>query len=269
MNTSNRVLPVVMTIAGSDSSGGAGIQADLKTFSAFGVYGTSAITCVTAQNPTRMDSIFEVSADMITKQIHLICEAYPVAAAKTGMLYTADIIRAVTAADISQGIPILVVDPVMNAASGEKLIQGQALDVMISELLPQARVITPNLREAEALVGHEIKSVEDIRRAAHEIGDKFDVACIVKGRGLGGDSVVDILYDEGEETIFKGPRIEVKLNHGAGSAFSSALTACLAKGMLMSEAVERSKRYVSEGLQNALRLGDHYPLNFFHEYNTL
>jgi len=182
MNQSNRVLPVVMTIAGSDSSGGAGVQADLKTFSAFEVYGTSAITCITAQNPSRVEEIAAVSADMVSKQIQLICEAFPLRAAKTGMLFSSDIVKAVATADVNQGIPILVVDPVMIAASGARLLQGDAIDAICSELLPQARVITPNLHEAEILAGHSISSVEDLRKVAQEIGEKYDVACVAKGR---------------------------------------------------------------------------------------
>jgi len=264
MQNKSNSRPVVLTIAGSDSSGGAGIQADLKTFSALDVFGTSAITCITAQNPSRVDGIMAVPVEMISKQIQLVCEAFPIAAAKTGMLYSSDIIRSVAAADISQGIPILVVDPVMVAASGARLLQGDAIDAICNDLLPQARVITPNLHEAEILVGHSISSVDELRKAAREIGDRYDVGCVAKGGNLGGDQVYDVLYDEGEETIFKGPRIVAAQSHGAGCAFSAALTAFLAKGMLMTDATERAKKYVSDALEHALIIGDHRPLNFFH-----
>ncbi len=253
-----------MTIAGSDSSGGAGIQADLKTFSALDVYGTSAITCITAQNPLKVDGILTVSADMVTRQIKMICDAFPVSAAKTGMLYSGEIIRAVAAADVSQGIPILVVDPVMVAASGARLLQGDGIAALCEALLPQARVITPNLHEAEILVGYSISNVDELRKAAREIGQKYDVACVAKGGSLGGDEVVDILYDEGEEFIFTGPRIEVRQSHGAGCAFSAALTAYLGMGHLMAEATEKAKQFVSDALEQALTIGDHRPLNFFH-----
>lgn len=261
-NSSSR--PVVMTIAGSDSSGGAGIQADLKTFSALNVFGTSAITCITAQNPSRVDGITAIPPDMVTKQIQMICEAFPISAAKTGMLYSAEIIRAVAAADVSQGLPILVVDPVMVAASGARLLQADAIAAICEDLLPQARVITPNLHEAEILVGHSISSVDELRQAARFIGDKYDVACVAKGGNLGGTEVVDVLYDEGEEYIFKGPRIRVIQSHGAGCAFSAALTAYLAQGLLITEATEKAKKYVSDALAGAVAVGDHYPLNFFH-----
>jgi len=268
MEKHTRAQPVVMTIAGSDSGGGAGIQADLKTFSALKVFGTSAITCITAQNPARVDGIAAIAPDMVTRQIQSICEAFPVSAAKTGMLYSADIIHAVAEADISQGIPILVVDPVMVAASGARLLQADAIDALCNHLLPQARVITPNLHEAEILIGHSISSVDELRKAAAEIGGRFDVACIAKGGNLGGAEVVDVLYDEGEETILKGPRIPARESHGAGCAFSAALTAHLAKGMLLTDAAERAKRYVSDTLQYCLHQGDHYPLNFFHEFDS-
>jgi len=260
----NKTLPVVMSIAGSDSSGGAGIQADLNTFAAHHVMGATAVTCVTSQNPSRVDGIMAMTPDLVTRQIQSICEAFPVAAAKTGMLYSADIIRAVAAADISQGIPILVVDPVMVAASGARLLQADAIAALCEELLPQARVITPNLHEAEILIGHSISSVDELRKAAREIGHKFDVACVAKGGNLGGDEVVDVLFDEGEEHVFRSPRIPAAQSHGAGCAFSAALTANLAKGMLIRDATERAKHYVGHALEFALRIGDVRPLNFFH-----
>lgn len=259
----HRSMPVVMTVAGSDSGGGAGVQADLKTFSALGVYGTSAMTCLTAQNPSRVAGIFAVPTEFVTQQIVTICEGFPVQAAKTGMLYSAEIIRAVAQADISQGIPILVVDPVMVAASGARLLQADAIEAMRNDLLPQARVLTPNLHEAEILCGHSISNVEELRSAAREIGDAFDVACVAKGGNLGGDEVYDILYDEGEETVFTGPRIHVRQSHGAGCSFSAALTAFLAKGYWMNDAVEQAKRYVSNALEHAMAAGDHHPLHFF------
>ncbi|HMO50715.1 MAG TPA: bifunctional hydroxymethylpyrimidine kinase/phosphomethylpyrimidine kinase [Kiritimatiellia bacterium] len=259
-----KTLPVVLTIAGSDSSGGAGIQADLKTFSALNVYGASALTCITAQNPGRVSGIAAVAADMVSKQIQAVCDAFPVAAAKTGMLYSADIIRAVAEADVRQGIPILVVDPVMVAVSGARLLQADAVSALCDDLLPQARVITPNLHEAEILIGHSISNVDELRRAAHEIGDKFDVACVAKGGNLGGDDVVDVLYDEGDEFLFKGPRIHAAQSHGAGCSFSAALTAYLGKGLMIQEATERAKQFVSDALQYGLQIGEHRPLNFFH-----
>jgi hydroxymethylpyrimidine kinase/phosphomethylpyrimidine kinase len=256
-------LPVALTIAGSDSGGGAGIQADLKTFAALGVFGTSAITCITAQNPREVTGIYAVEADMVARQIRAVCEGFPVAAAKTGMLYSASIIRAVAAADVRQGIPVLVVDPVMVATSGARLLQPEAVDVLCSELLPQARVITPNLHEAEILCGHAIASVDALRGAAAEIGDRFDVACVVKGGHLPGEEVVDVLYDEGEEFVFTAPRVDAVESHGSGCAFSAAITACMARGMLLSDAVDRAKEFVRQALAHAQEAGRHHPLNLF------
>jgi len=255
-------VPVVLTVAGSDSGGGAGIQADLKTFSALGVFGTSAITCITAQNPDEVTAVQAVEPDLVRQQIRSVCDSFPVRAAKTGMLYSAAIIEQVAAADVRQGIEILVVDPVMVSASGARLLQADAVDVLCEVLLPEARVVTPNLHEAEILCGHAISSVEELAAAAREIGTRFDVACVAKGGQLGGQEVVDVLYDEGEEHVFTASRIDAEETHGAGCAFSSALTAYLAKRRLMPDAVAKAKEYVHAALETAPKVGRHYPLNF-------
>jgi len=253
---------VVLTIAGSDSGGGAGIQADLKTFSALGVFGATALTCITAQNPRGVYGISSMGSEMVAQQIKAVCDAFPVAVAKTGMLYSAEIIHAVATADVRQGIPILVVDPVMVSASGARLLQDDAVDVLCDELLPQARLLTPNLYEAELLCGHPIASLDELKAAAYEIGARFDTACVIKGGHLEGPEVVDFLYDEGEEYLFSSPRIKVIENHGAGCAFSAAIVAFLARGELLNEAVGKAKVFVSEALQHAHRVGNHGPLNF-------
>ncbi len=255
-------MPVVLTIAGSDSGGGAGIQADLKTFAALDTFGTSAITCVTAQNPDSVTGIQALDPDMVLKQIKAVCDGFPVSVAKTGMLYSADIVRVVAAEDIREGIPILVVDPVMVAASGARLLQADAVDAVKNDLLPQARVVTANLHEEEILCGHSISSIDELREAAREIGDHFDVACVAKGGHLGGEEVFDVLYDEGEEYVFAAPRIEAAQTHGAGCAFSAALTAYLARKELMSDAVQLAKNYVHQALSQAASVGRHHPLNF-------
>lgn len=259
-------MPVVLTIAGSDSGGGAGIQADLKTFSALGVFGTSAITCVTAQNPEEVAAVAPIDPDIVMRQIKAVSDSFPLRAAKTGMLYSSEIIRIVAMEDIREGIPILVVDPVMVAASGARLLQADAIDAFRNELLPKARVITPNLHEAEILCGHSISSVEELRSAAREIGDHYDVACVAKGGHLSGDEVVDVLYDEGEEHIFQGQRVYAEETHGAGCAFSAALTAYLAKGDIMAESVQKARDFVTRALANALRVGRHRPLNLMSQY---
>lgn len=264
MKTDNspRALPVALTIAGSDSSGGAGIQADLKTFQAIGVFGASALTCITAQNPSAVTGVWAVEPDAVAQQIKAVCDGFPVAAAKTGMLYSAEIIRAVAAADVRQGIPVLVVDPVMVAASGARLLKEDAVDALCEELLPQARVVTPNLHEAEILCGHPIASVEELRATAREIGDRFDVACLIKGGHLVGEEVVDVLYDEGEEFVYTSPRVDAPESHGAGCAFSAAITAWLARGELLSEAAARAKEFVRQALAQRVGAGRHFPLNF-------
>jgi len=254
--------PVVLSIAGSDSGGGAGIQADLKTYSALGVFGTTAITCVTAQNPEGVYGIQALDNDLVLKQIKAVCDSFPVTVAKTGMLYSAEIVRVVAAEDIREGIPILVVDPVMVAASGARLLKADAIQAIKEALLPQARVVTPNLHEAEILCGHSIANIDELRQAAREIGDHFDVACVAKGGHLGGDEVIDVLYDEGEEHVFASPRIKAAETHGAGCAFSAALTAYLARRELMHDAVRLAKAYVFQALNQSVAVGRHHPLNF-------
>ena len=181
----------VLTIAGSDSGGGAGIQADLLTFAALGVFGTSALTCVTAQNPRGVTGVAALDPDLVARQIAAVCDAFPVEAAKTGMLYSAPIIHAVAAA--ASRIPILVVDPVMVAASGAQLLEPEAVDTLCGELIPQARVITPNLDEAKILCGHPIASVGQMREAARELSERFEVGVVIKGGHLPGDTITDVL----------------------------------------------------------------------------
>lgn len=253
--------PAVLTIAGSDSGGGAGIQADLAAFAAFGVFGTTALTCITAQTPESVSGVWPLSAEAVAAQVHAVCEGFPIAAAKTGMLYSAEIIRKVSEEDTREGIPILVVDPVMVAASGAKLLRDDAIQALCDCLISEARVITPNVPEAELLWGQPIKTVEDLREAARDLGDRFDTGCVVKGAHLPGEEVVDVLYDEGEEFVFTARRVEATQTHGAGCAFSAAITACLAKGMLLSEAIARAKEYVRQALMHRIQVGRHTPLN--------
>ena len=252
----------VLTIAGSDSGGGAGIQADLKTFSSLGLFGTSVVTCLTAQNPNAVTGILPVDASFVAKQIEAVCDSFPVFAMKTGMLYSPEIVQVVADEDIHEGIAVLVVDPVMVSASGASLQMDDTMKAICDELLPLARVVTPNIPEAERLWGHAISSLEDARRAACDIGDRFDVACVVKGGHLPGDEVVDILYDEGEEYIYTSRRIPAKQTHGTGCAFSAAMTAFLAQRRLLCDAVEMAKEYVVLALEQATPVGSHYPLNF-------
>ena len=252
---------VALTIAGSDSGGGAGIQADLQTFAALDVFGTSALSCATAQNPSGVYGIEEFPPEFVVRQIKAVCDAFPVGAAKTGMLYSAGIIRSVAGEDVREGIPILVVDPVMVATSGARLLKADAEEALCNELLPQARVVTPNLHEAEILAGHAISSGDDMMAAAREIGRRYDVACVVKGGHLPGGEVVDALFDEGEERMFVAARVEGVETHGSGCAFSAALTALLARGLLLDESVRLAKDFVHAALEKAVTVGRHQALN--------
>ncbi|MDP2991569.1 MAG: bifunctional hydroxymethylpyrimidine kinase/phosphomethylpyrimidine kinase, partial [Kiritimatiellota bacterium] len=184
MNNYSKKLPVAMTIAGSDSGGGAGIQADLKAFAALGAFGTSAITCLTAQNPSEVRGILAITPAMVTLQVETICAFFNVAAAKTGMLYSAAIIEAVAKTIKRRRIPWFVVDPVMIATSGTRILRLDAKRALCNLLLPLADVITPNLPEAEALCGHTIGNLRDMESAAREIGTRYRTACVVKGSHL-------------------------------------------------------------------------------------
>lgn len=256
-------IPIALTIAGSDSGGGAGIQADIKTFSALDVFGTSAVTCLTAQNPDEVRSIFPIDPDMVVQQIRAVCDSFPVKVAKTGMLYSAEIIQAVALENIREGIAVLVVDPVMVTDSGARLLQSDAIDALGSELLPKARVVTPNLHEAEILCGRAISSRDDLQAAAKKISETFDLACVAKGGHLPGEEVVDVLVDGVEEHVYTGPRVAASQTHGAGCAFSAALAAYLARGELMYDAVAAAKTYVQHALESAREAGSHRPLHFF------
>ena len=244
MNNYSKKLPVVMTIAGSDSGGGAGIQADLKAFTALGTFGTSAITCLTAQNPSEVRGILAVTPAMVTLQMETICAFFRVAAAKTGMLYSAAIIETLARTLKRRRIPWLVVDPVMIATSGARLLRRDAVSALCNLLLPLADVITPNLPEAEVLCGHAIGALTDMKSAAREIGTRYHAACVVKGGHLPGNKVVDVLFAAGRIYRFRSVRLRRIATHGTGCMFSAALTALLARGVDLPEAVRGAQHYV-------------------------
>ncbi len=258
----NNTRPAVLTIAGSDSGGGAGLQADLKVFHASGCFGTTAVTCVTAQNPDEVRCVEALSADTVAAQVRTVCDGFPIAAAKTGMLFSAEIIEAVAGVVAECGLEELVVDPVMVATSGARLLREDAVVALQEHLIPQARVITPNLPEAEVLAGHSIASLEALREAAREIGERFGVACALKGGHLEGDTatVVDVLYDAGSVEVFETPRVAVQETHGTGCTFSAVVAAELALGRSLKEAVARAQAFVASALSGALSVGDHTPL---------
>ena len=255
-----------MTIAGSDSGGGAGIQADLKTFAALGVYGTSVITAVTAQNTLSVDGIAEIPADMVAAQIDTVMSDIGTDAVKTGMLAHSGIIDAVADRIQALGMPNVVVDPVMVAKSGDRLLREEAIDAYRSRLLPRALVVTPNVPEAEALTDMTIETDEDAVRAARVITGMGTKWVVIKGGHREGP-VKDILYSEEEVHEFVSERIKSKNTHGTGCTFASAIAAHLARGCSVEKAVSQAKEYVSASIEAAYPVGEgHGPLNHFHAF---
>ena len=249
-----------LTIAGSDSGAGAGIQADLKTFAAHGVYGTSAITAVTAQN-TRGATTFEaLSADLVTAQIEAVVSDIGADAAKTGMLATAAIVEAVSAAVRDLEIPFLVVDPVMIAKSGDRLLDDDAVGAMKAELLSRAFLVTPNIPEAEALSGVTIRTDDDRREAARRIGRLGATAVVIKGGHLPGEHISDLLFQHGEFVEFRHERVGGRNAHGTGCTFSAAITAHLALGRTLIDAIPLAQRYVADAIKRGPNLGKGNPL---------
>jgi len=242
-----------LTVAGSDSGGGAGIQADLKTFHAHGVFGTSAITCLTAQNPSRVSRVEAATPAMVVEQMERILEAFPVGAAKTGMLYNAAIITAAARAFQGHGVRNLVVDPVMVASSGARLLKADAVTALTSRLLPLALVVTPNRAEAEVLWGKPVRTRADQRVAAEALSKRFGVAFLVKGGHLLG--AVDVLFDGRKFHEFAAARVMGAKTHGTGCVLSAAMTANLALGRSLAESVERAKRFVTRAIRNSIRVG--------------
>ena len=254
---------ISLTIAGSDSGGGAGIQADLKTFQRFGVFGTSAITAITAQNTLGVSRWEALSVDMVRAQIDAVAEDLAPHAFKTGMLANAAIASAVSSAARELALPNYVLDPVMVATSGDLLLEQEAVRVIRDELLPQAALVTPNLPEAAILVGEAIEDEDGMARAAEKItGEMGAQAVLLKGGHLtSGDRIVDILYD-GAVRAFRSRRIDTTSTHGTGCTLSAAITAQLARGESLHAAVRTSIEYVQSAIATAPGLGrGHGPLN--------
>jgi hydroxymethylpyrimidine/phosphomethylpyrimidine kinase len=253
-----------LTIAGSDSSGGAGIQADLKTFAAHGVYGLSVITAVTAQNTTGVTAVETLSADLVTAQIEAVISDIGADAAKTGMLANAAIVEAVAAAVEDLEIPLLVVDPVMIAKSGDRLLDDEAVGTMKSELLRRAFLVTPNIPEAETLAGITIGSDDDRREAARRIVALGASAVVIKGGHMPSTDIVDLLYDGRRFLEFRTERIAGTNTHGTGCTFAAAVTAHLARGRSLEDAIPEAQAYVAAAIRHAPRLGrGHGPMNHF------
>ncbi|MGC8490843.1 MAG: bifunctional hydroxymethylpyrimidine kinase/phosphomethylpyrimidine kinase [Syntrophobacteraceae bacterium] len=247
-------MPRALTIAGSDSSGGAGIQADLKTFAALGVYGTCAVTALTAQNTLGVGGIFPVDPDFVSSQIRSVVLDIGVDAVKTGMLCNGAIISRVASEVRELGLENLVVDPVMIATSGARLLAEDAVEALVTKLFPQALVVTPNLQEAGVLANVRVESAEDMRRAAVELWRLGCRYVVLKGGHLPGDPV-DLLYDGRTFHEYRGVRHETRHTHGTGCTFASAVAACLARGQTIEEAVAEAKTFVDGAIANGLPLG--------------
>ncbi len=248
-------IPVAMTIAGSDSGGGAGVQADLKTFAVMGVHGTSAITSITAQNTREVRAIHDIPPDIVVSQIEAVADDIGVDAAKTGMLSNSEIIRAVAKTIDKYGFP-LVVDPVMVAKSGARLLRQEAIDILKEVLIPRATIVTPNIPEAEVLTGVKIVDKQSQREAAKIIVEELGArAAVVKGGHLGGGEALDILYHGGEFIELRGEKISRRTTHGTGCVFSAAIAAGLAKKRSISDAVKVAKEVVTVAIKYGLEVG--------------
>jgi len=265
-----------LTIAGSDSSGGAGIQADLKTFAAFGLYGLSAITAVTAQSTRGIEATLSLSADLVTAQIEAVAGDFTIRATKVGMLANAAIVEAVAAAIAELDLPLVVVDPVLVASSGERLLDEDGVRALCAELLPRARLVTPNIPEAEALSGRRIQSLDDAYEAARRIQGMGPAAVIITGghrtrtasaeRRATNDEVVDLLFDGHTFHELRVPRVESRHTHGTGCTFASAVAAGLALGQELPDAAARAQQYVAGAILHAPGIGHgHGPIDHFWE----
>jgi hydroxymethylpyrimidine/phosphomethylpyrimidine kinase len=283
-------LPVALTIAGSDSGGGAGIQADLKTFAALGVHGASAIACLTAQNPRRVLGVEPCPPKMLRMQIEAVFEELKPAAVKTGMLFSAENVRVVADFLVGRGYrragsrgrpphlnqtPLLVIDPVLVSTSGAKLLEPAAMKILKEKLLPLATLVTPNLDEAEILTGRRPASIEEMREAAREIHSRFGCAALVKGGhlpaamkrrsrevGRGVSEAVDIFFDGKTELLLSAPFVKGVRTHGTGCVYSAAICAALALGRDLPRAVEIGKRFVTASISGSYKIGRHFALEF-------
>ncbi len=256
--------PVALTIAGSDASGGAGIQADLKTFHQFGVYGQAAITLITVQNTLRLSRVEVLPADLVAEQIAALLEDCPPHAAKTGALGSVEIVETIARMAASFRFP-LVVDPVMISKHGGRLLPEDTARTVVARLLPVAALITPNLAEAEVLTGIAIRTTRDMREAARRLQDLGAPAVLVKGGHLEGEPV-DVLCNGGTFQEFPAPRIATPHTHGTGCTYSAAITAGLARGWALGEAIARAKAFISEAIRTSQGLGRGAgPVNHFAE----
>jgi hydroxymethylpyrimidine/phosphomethylpyrimidine kinase len=253
-----QTIPVALSVAGSDSSAGAGIQADVKTFSARGVYGLTAVTCIVAEIPGKVSRIEPVSAKIVSEQIKVLARSFPIAAIKTGMLCSAEIVSAVAKAilnldKVSAGSTPLVVDPVFVATSGDPLLEPEAIETYAKELFPLASLITPNLDEARRLLAAKIKDRRSMRVAGKELAEKFGTAILLKGGHLPGERAIDLLFANGKVVEFSAPFVHGVATHGTGCTYSAAITAGLAKGLSLEKAIREAKKFVTEAIMRHFR----------------
>ena len=247
--------PIALSIAGSDCSAGAGIQADLKTFTALGVYGLTAVTCIVAEVPRKVSRIESVTARMVREQIEVLLKNFRVGAIKAGLLCSAEIVCAV-AQTIQDGEKTpFVVDPVMIATSGDNLLEPEAVDAYKNKLFPLATLITPNLDEAALLLETTIKDRKQMENAAKALAKKYDVSILLKGGHLRGDNAIDLLFHRGELTEFFAPFVRGVETHGTGCTYSAAITASLASGFSLEQAIKRAKTFVTESIKRRFRWG--------------
>jgi hydroxymethylpyrimidine/phosphomethylpyrimidine kinase len=257
-------LPVALTVAGSDSGGGAGIQADIKTFHAYGVFGTTALTAITAQNTTGVTAVHPIPLDVVRAQIDAVVDDLRPAAVKSGMLATAPLVNAVADALRAHGLARYVLDPVMVASSGARLLDEDAVGSVAERLVPLAAVVTPNLEEARILTGLAVEGEEGQREAARALVDMGARAALVKGGHGDGPEVVDLLWDGRRERIWRRARIRTTSTHGTGCTLSAGIAAGLARGLDAEESSSRALAYVARAIRTAPGLGrGHGPLNHF------
>ncbi len=254
-----------LTIAGSDSGGGAGIQADLKTFTAFSVFGTSAITALTAQNTVGVQGILEIEPDFVKKQIKSVLDDIGTDAVKTGMLASPDIVKAVADTLNEYSVDNVVVDPVMIAKSGDALLSAEACRTVIESLVPAATVVTPNIHEAEAMLDMKIENIDDMKKAGSEIHSMGCKWVVIKGGHMEkDDKAIDVVFNGEEYFEFSSERFNTKNSHGTGCTFSSAIAAGLAKGYPVLKAIEQAKKFISMAIKESFSIGaGHGPTNHF------
>jgi hydroxymethylpyrimidine/phosphomethylpyrimidine kinase len=257
-------LPISLTIAGSDSGGGAGIQADLKTFHAFGTFGTSVITAITAQNTMEVTAVHSIPLEVVRAQIDAVATDLRPGGVKSGMLATAPLVETVADALEDHGLDAYVLDPVMVAASGARLLDEDAVETVVRRLVPLSTLVTPNLDEARILTGLAVEEEAGQKEAARKLVEMGAGAALVKGGHGAGPEVVDILWDGEEERIWRRPRLETRSTHGTGCTLSAAVAAGLTRGKSLPDAVDRALDFVARAMASAPGLGQgHGPLNHF------